>query len=180
MEILIILCGLPLLFVGFKVGVGKMLYRDKWYKSFFFWWFRLASLGGISVNLKEENYIVAILFFLAVGFMWANVLDVLYKKIMNIKDGVTEPFKGKDYKEKNDEKIKDLQDRIKTTKSKINQENQIQALEEQLDNLVNPKEPEPEIIEEVKPEPIPEPVKVNPVVEDNKKEFKSVMNKLGF
>ncbi len=180
MEILILIIGLPLLFVGYKVGVGKMLYRDRWYKSFFFWWFRLASLGGISANMQHGKYLIALGFFLIVGFMWANVLDMLYKKIMHIKDGVTEPFKGKDYKEKNDDKIKDLQDKIKTTKSKINQENQIQALEEQLENLVNPKEPEPEIIEEIKPEPIPEPPKVNPVVEENKKELKSVLGKLGF
>lgn len=180
MEILISIIGLPLMFIGYKIGKGKMLYRDRWYKSFFFWWFRLASLGGISVNIQSGKFLVALLFFLIAGFMWANVLDSLYKKIMNIKDGVTEPFKGKSNDELNEEKISDLQEQIKNTKKDIHTQNQIKALEEQLENLKNPKEPEPEIIGEVKPEPIPEPVKVNPVVEENKKEFKSFMDKMGF
>lgn len=60
MEIIITILGLPLLFIGYKIGLGKMLHRDRWYKSFFFWWFRLASLGGISVNFKEEQYLIAL------------------------------------------------------------------------------------------------------------------------
>ena len=179
MEILIIIIGMPLLFVGYKIGLGKMLYRNRWYKSVLFWWLRLASLGGISVNMQQGKYLVAIGFFLAVGYMWSNVLDKIYRKIMNIKDGITEPFKGKSQDEINDNKIQDLQNQIKNTREDINTKNRIRALEEELENLKNPPPPEPKIVEEVKQEPIPEPPK-NPIVEENKKELKSVLNKLGF
>ena len=179
MEILIIIIGLPLLFVGYKIGVGKMLYRDRWYKSFFFWWSRLASLGGISATMKDGDYLATLGVFIFAGFMWGNVLDKIYKKIMNIKDGVTEPFKGKTTDEKNDDKIQDLQNQIKNTREDINTNNRIQALEKELEDLKNPPPPEPEKVEVFKPEPIPKPPK-NPTVEENKKEFKSVMKKMGF
>lgn len=180
MEILVFIFGLPLLFVGYKIGLGKMLYRDRWYKSFFFWWLRLASLGGISVNIQEHNYLVVILFFIVVGFMWANVLDSIYRKVMNIKDGVVEPFKPKSKDELNDEKIQQLEDEIKNTRKDISTQMRIKTLEEELENLKNPPPPVVEKVEvEIKQEPTPEPP-VNPVVEENKKELKSVLSKLGF
>ena len=56
----------------------------------------------------------------------------------------------------------------------------IKALEEELENLKNPPPPVVEKVEvEIKQEPTPEPP-VNPVVEENKKELKSVLSKLGF
>ena len=180
MEIIIIILGLPLLFVGYKIGVGKLLYRDRWYKSFFFWWFRLVSLGGISATMKDENYLATLGVFLFIGFIWANALDMIYKKIMNIKDGITEPFKGKNEDEINNEKILDLEDEIKNTRKDIHTQNRIKALEEELENLKNPPPSMPPKIEEVKTEPIKKELKIDPVIEQNKTELKSVLSKLGF
>lgn len=178
--VLIFILGLPLLFIGYKIGVGKLLYRDKWYKSFFFWYLRIASIVGISKSLQEENYILTLGVFIFVGFMWSDSLDNIYKKIMNIKDGVTEPFKGKTVDELNNQKIQNLQSKIKNTKSDIETQNKIKALEDELENLINPQPPSkpknPEPVQ-TKSQPIKE---INPITEENKKELKSVMNKLGF
>jgi hypothetical protein len=180
MELLITIIGLPLLFVGYKIGIGKMLYRNRWYKSILFWWIRLASLGGISATLSERNYLIALGLFLVVGFMWANVLDAIYLKIMAIKKSITEPFKPKTSEEINDEKIENLEDEIEQTSNDIATKNKIEDLEAQLEHLKNPPTPEPEIFEEIKePEPTPEPRK-DPIVEKNKEELGSVLKKLGF
>ena len=111
--------------------------------------------------------------------MWANVFDKIYKKIMNIQDSIIEPFKGKTTNEKNNDTIQDLQNKIKTTREDISTKNKIEALEKELENLKNPPPLESEKVKVIKPEPIPEPPK-NPIVENNKKELKSVLNKLGF
>jgi len=180
LTILFTIIGLPLLFVGYKIGVGKILYRDRWYKSVLFWWIRLASLGGITVNFEHNNFFIGLPFFLLVGFMWANVLDAFYLKIMAIKKSITEPFKPKTSEEINDEKIENLEDEIEQTSNDIATKNKIEDLEAQLEHLKNPPTPEPEIFEEIKePEPTPEPRK-DPIVEKNKEELGSVLKKLGF
>ena len=118
MELLITVLGLPLLFVGYKIGLGKMLYRDRWYKSFFFWYVRLGSIAGVSMNFQKHDYFLALPFFLLAGVMWANTFEMIYKKIMSIKEGITEPFKGKDIDEINEEKISDLEEQIKNTRKR--------------------------------------------------------------
>ena len=139
----------------------------------------IASIVGISKTLQEQNYLLTLVVFIFVGFMWANVFDKIYKKIMNIQDSIIEPFKGKTTDEKNNDTIQDLQNKIKTTREDISTKNKIEALEKELENLKNPPPLESEKVKVIKPEPIPEPPK-NPIVENNKKELKSVLNKLGF
>jgi hypothetical protein len=174
----IIIVGMPLAYIGYKIGVGKFLNLQGFWKKFFFWYARIISIFGATAGLRDFNYFLDILVFIFVGFFWANFLDKIFKKIMSLKDGVQEPFKDKNYKEKNDIEIKDLRDKLKEKKSKILQEEQINILKKQIEDLENPPS-EIKEVEKIEPEPIEEKV-INPIVEENKKEMKNVLRKLGF
>ena len=176
MKFLITAIKLPL-----KLGIGKFQDLDKWYKNLFLWYLRIATIIAMSINLQEQNYFTALLFFLLFQFVWANILNSIYLKALYFKNEVTKPFESPTLKETNQERISDLKEWLKNTKEIQLQDNQIKVLESELNSLLNSKPKLKDISNEIKiEEPKPAPPKPNPIVEANKKDLKTILGKLGF